>query len=219
MNTSKILNILLAAGLVILLIKSSFQNTEKKSEQKESEAPAMTTEASVLKIIHQRKSVRNYTDKKVSREQLETLVRAGMAAPTAANKQPWAFIAIDDRNTLDKLAAELPHAKMLKQAQSAIVVCGDLTKTLEGAAQAFWVQDCSAATENILLAAEAMGLGAVWTGVYPDDGRVKAVSTLLNLPKQIIPLNVIPVGYPVGVDKPKDKWKPENLHWQLWQQK
>jgi nitroreductase len=219
MNTSKILNILLAAALVILLVKFSSQNPEKKTEQKESEATMTTDESAVLKIIHQRKSVRNYTDKKVSREQLETLVRAGMAAPTAANKQPWAFIAIDDRKMLDTLAEGLPYAKMLKQATSAIVVCGDMTKAFEGFEQIFWVQDCSAASENILLAAESMGLGAVWTAVYPAEDRMKYVVGVLGLPKHIIPLNVIPVGYPVGVDKPKDKWKPENLHWQKWAQK
>ena len=118
-----------------------------------------------IATIYNRKSVRHFTNQMVSRKQLTELIRAGMAAPTAVNKQPWAFIAIDDRGMLDQLAEILPYAKMLKQATGAIVVCGDMTKTLDGIAQEYWIQDCSAATQNILLAAESMGLGAVWTGV------------------------------------------------------
>ncbi len=171
---------------------------------------------STLEIIHQRKSVRNYTDQQVSKEQLQTLVKAGMAAPTAVNKQPWAFIAINDREILDQLGDVLPYAKMLKQATAAIVVCGDLDKTLPGEGQQFWIQDCSAATENVLLAAESIDLGAVWTAAYPNSERIRSVKDILNLPSKIIPLNVIAIGYPSGKDKPKDKWKPENLHWQKW---
>ena len=176
----------------------------------------MSGKNNTLEVIHQRKSVRNYTDAKVSKEQLEVLAKAGMAAPTAVYKQPWAFITIDDRETLDSLGANLPYAKMLKKANAAIVVCGDLNKALEAWEQEFWIQDCSAATQNILLAAESMGLGAVWTAAYPAKDRMATVRNILELPEHIIPLNVIPVGYPTGIEKPKDKWKPENLHWNKW---
>jgi nitroreductase len=103
---------------------------------------------------------------------------------------------------------------MLEQCPVAIVVCGDLDKALSGKAQEYWVQDCSAATENILLAAHALGLGAVWTGVYPIDGRVSAVTSLLQLPSAIVPLCVIAVGYPAEQPTPKDKWKTENVSYE-----
>lgn len=166
--------------------------------------------------IFNRKSVRHFTEQPVSVEQLKLLVQAGMAAPTAVNKQPWAFIAIKDRQMLDKLGDALPYAKMLKQAAAAIVVCGDLTKALEDEAQAYWIQDCSAASENILLAAESLGLGAVWTGVHPIKEREDAVRQTLNAPETIVPLNVIVIGYPTGEDKPKNKWNEANVHWEHW---
>jgi nitroreductase len=103
---------------------------------------------------------------------------------------------------------------MLFQAQAAIVVCGDMEKAGNLKEQAYWVQDCSAATQNILLAAESIGLGAVWTAAFPYDDRTKVVIETLNLPGHHVPLNVIPIGYPTGEDKPKDKWKPENVFWQ-----
>ena len=139
-----------------------------------------------------------------------------MAAPTAVNKQSWAFVAIDDRAKLDQLGDALPYAKMTKKASAAIIVCGNLQKALEGWEQEFWIQDCAAASQNILLAAESMGLGAVWTAAYPAKDRMATVQNILSLPEHIIPLNVIPIGYPTGIEKPKDKWKPENLHWNKW---
>lgn len=176
----------------------------------------MDSENHTLKIILQRKSVRNFTNEKVSKEQLKILVKAGMAAPTAVNKQPWAFIAIDDKEILNQLGDALPYAKMTKKASAAIIVCGDMQKALADWEQEFWIQDCSAASQNILLAAESMGLGAVWTAAYPAKDRMALVVEILNLPEHIIPLNVIPIGYSSGIENPKDKWKPENLHWQKW---
>ena len=155
-------------------------------------------------------------DKKISREQLETLARAGMAAPSAVNAQPWEFVLVDDRATLDALAEQLPYAKMAKEAGGAVIVCGNLHTAREGIEQQYWIQDCSAATQNILLAVESMGLGAVWTGVYPKQDRVSIVTEILALPEYIIPLNVIPVGYPAAPSSPKDKFKPERLHWNRW---
>lgn len=166
-----------------------------------------------LKVIHSRKSVRSFTNQVVTKQQIELLLQAGMAAPTAVNRQPWAFYVITQRETLDALGEQLPYAKMLTQAQAAIVVCGDMEKAGNLKDQAYWVQDCSAATQNILLAAESIGLGAVWTAVFPYDDRSKVVVQTMNLPKHHIPLNVIPIGYPTGEDKPKDKWKPENVFW------
>ncbi|WP_439182843.1 flavin reductase [Carboxylicivirga taeanensis] len=169
-----------------------------------------------LATIYNRKSVRHYTSELVAEEQLNELLRAGMAAPTAMDKRPWAFVVVRERALLDSLAANLPYAKMLQQATAAIVVCGDLTKTLDGDAQQYWIQDCSAATQNILLAAESMGLGAVWTGVHPRQERIETVTGLLKIPETAIPLNVIAVGHPTGVDQPKDKWDETTIHWERW---
>jgi nitroreductase len=167
-----------------------------------------------LRVIHSRKSVRHFTDNPVSREDLEILVRAGMAAPSARNLQPWAFVIVNQRDVLDSLGNNLPNAKMLHQAQAAIVVCGDLEKASTTVDQNYWVQDCSAASQNILLAAEAIGLGAVWTAAFPYKERMAPLQKFLELPEHIVPLNIIPIGYPTGEDKPKDKWKPENMYWE-----
>ncbi len=171
-------------------------------------------ENETLEVIHNRKSVRHFTDQPVSKEQVNKLLGAGMAAPTAVNRQPWVFYVVTHRQTLDTLSQQLPYAKMLAQAQLAIVVCGDMEKAGNLQDKGYWVQDCAAATENILLAAESMGLGAVWTASYPYDDRTKVVIKALNLPTHHVPLNVIPIGYPTGEDVPKNKWNPENIIWQ-----
>ena len=161
-----------------------------------------------LENIATRTSVRSYLNKPVEAAQIEQLLRAGMAAPSAVNKQPWHFVVVTDKAQLAALAKANPHAGMAAKAPLAIVVCGDMTKALSGDAREFWVQDCSAATENILLAANALGLGAVWTGTYPNQERCKAVASVLQLPKNLIPLCTIVIGYPAGENQPKDKWKP-----------
>lgn len=181
-----------------------------------STASAQDSQNKVLETIANRKSVRAFTEQKVTKEQLTQLLKAGIAAPTAMNRQPWAFIAITDRAVLDKLAEKLPYAKMLKSATSAIVVCGDMDKVSEPETDLYWIMDCSAATENILLAAEAIGLGAVWTAAYPDKDRVKTVSNELNLPENIVPLCVIPIGYSDDDSPVKNKWKDENIFWEKW---
>ena len=162
-----------------------------------------------------RTSIRDYTDQTISADTIETLLRAGMAAPSAVNKQPWHFIVVNKKEKLMELASTNPYAKMLEKAPLAIVVCGDMSKALEGDARAFWVQDCSAATENILLAAHALGLGAVWTGLYPNMERVDAVSEVLNLTDNIIPLCTVVIGHPAEQPQPKDKWNPENVSYNV----
>lgn len=165
----------------------------------------------VLSIIHSRKSVRHFTGEPVSEEQLLILVRAGMCAPSARNIQPWKFCIITDREIMNSLADGLPYAKMLYKAGGAIAVCGDKKKFLHGDDDELWIQDCSAATQNILLAAESIGLGAVWTAAYPYPDRMNHTITVLKLPGHLIPLNVIPVGVSRGEDFPKDKYKSENI--------
>ena len=173
------------------------------SAQQKSEAQA------AINNIMTRTSIRQYTDETVSKADIETMLRAGMAAPTAVNRQPWHFVAVTDKAKLAELAGR--RGGMIKQAGVAIVVCGNMDKAMQGPGQAFWVQDCSAATENILLAANAIGLGAVWTGCYPMDDRVAEVSKTLKLPETIVPLCVIVIGHPAEQPAPKDKWKPENV--------
>ena len=173
--------------------------------------------AAALQCIATRTSVRQYQpDKAIPSDTVELLLRAAMAAPTAVNKQPWAFIVVDQREALDSLVEALPYARMLTQAPLAIVTCGDMSKALENDGKDFWIQDVSAATENLLLAANALGLGAVWTGVYPLSDRVEGVQKALGLPANIVPLAVVPVGYPAGEQQPKDKWVPENVHYNKW---
>lgn len=171
----------------------------------------MNNANNTLETIMTRTSIRSFTDKAVSADTIELLLRAGMAAPTAVNLQPWHFVAVNDRAKLDELGGNGRQSKMLQEATLAIVVCGNMEKALEGPGQAFWIQDCSAATENILLAAHALGLGAVWTGCYPIEERVAMVSQVLDIPEHIVPLCVIVMGYPNENPEPKDKWKPENV--------
>ena len=209
-NISQILNVLLAAALVILAIKITLLDNDKSQVETKAET------ADALDVIMTRASVRSYTDQPVEKDKVEKMLKAAMAAPTARNQQPWAFVVVDSREILDELAETLPHAKMAAQAPLAIVACGDLTKSLSGIAQEYWVQDVSAAIENLLLAAHAMELGAVWTGVYPIPERVNDVVQVLSLPEHIIPLAVIPIGYPAGEVQPKDKWKPENIKYNKW---
>ena len=169
-----------------------------------------------LKTIFSRKSIRSYKDEPVSREKLEMLIKAGMAAPTAVDKRPWEYIVITDRKVLKQLADALPYAKMASTAAAAIIVGGDVRKQWGGLESDYWIMDCSAATENILLAAESMGLGAVWTAIYPEDARIRAVRQILGIPPHIVPLNLVPVGVPAGREKPKDKYNPAQIHWNKW---
>lgn len=168
----------------------------------------------VFENILSRKSVRSYTNQKVSRDDLMKIVKAGMAAPTAINIQPWEFIVIDDPNILAELGGVNRAGQMIAKAPAAIVVAGNMDAYKDRPnARDFWVQDTSAATENILLQIEAMGLGAVWTAAFPVQERMDGIRKVLNLPDNIIPLNVIAVGYPDTENKPKDKWKENKLHW------
>ena len=171
----------------------------------------------VMSNILQRKSVRSFTNQPIEKSKLDTLLRAAMAAPTGKDMRPWKFVVVNDKQAMKSLATKLPYAKMLAEAQAAIVVCGDMSVVdKDGKPSTNWAFDCSAATENLLLQAEAMGLGAVWTAAYPYDERVAAVKVALNLPDNIIPLNVIPIGYPKGNHQPKDKYNADNIHYNLW---
>ena len=204
-NTNKSLRVLaLALFAAAVMTSCNCNNNDQPTKTSDNMNNAIET-------IMTRTSIRSFTDKAVSADTVEMLLRAGMAAPTAVNKQPWHFVVINDRAVLDEIGGNGRQSQMWHESPLAIVVCGNMEKALEGPAQAFWVQDCSAATENILLAAHALGLGAVWTGCYPMEERMANVSQVLNLPENIIPLCVIVMGYPNEQPAPKDKWKPENV--------
>lgn len=182
----------------------------------EPETPLKRPVPDVLTAIHERRSVRHYTDEPVLPAQLDTLVRAAMAAPSAGNAQPWAFVIVTEPERLQGLAAALPYGKMLAGAGAALIVCGVSDKALPGEAAPFWVQDCSAAAQNVLLAAQGIGLGAVWVGVYPLEERLAAVRAVCAIPAGVQPLCVISLGQPAGVEQPKDKYSAGNVHWETW---
>lgn len=170
----------------------------------------------IEEVILRRASVRKFTGEAVPKEKLEAILRAGFAAPSAVDVRPWAFVAVTERAKLDELASGLPYAKMLGTAGAAIVVCGlpDKDATF---ARLHWVADCSAATENILLAATSLGLGAVWTAAYPYEDRLGHVRKTLGIPATVVPLNVIPIGVPaLPYPKAKDKYDEGALHLERW---
>jgi len=166
-------------------------------------------------VIHSRKSVKSFTGATVSTENLDKIIRAGMAAPTAVNKQPWSFVVVTDRKKLDALAAGLPNARGIDKAGAVIIVCTEPEKA-NLHSKDFAIIDASLASENILLATEAMGLGGHWTASYPYEDKMKHVRTVLGIPPNVIPLNVILVGVPTGENKPKDKYQKDKIHWGKW---
>lgn len=170
-----------------------------------------------LQTIMTRFSCRHFSGAPITDEQITILLQAAMAAPTAENKQPWDFIVIRDKNTLTALSNPMEYSKMTASAEAAILVCGNLDKAMSGFESGYWVQDCAAATENLLLAAHSLGLGACWTAVHCNQPRVDFVRELFHLPDTIIPLNIIPIGIPARPDRtPLDKYKPKNIHWEQW---
>lgn len=170
---------------------------------------------SVFNNILTRVSVRDFTGDKISQAQIDTLLRAAMAAPSAMNHQPWAFIVVTEDSLLAQLGETFPYSRCANHPACAIIPCGDLSKAIEGDGQAFWINDVSAATQNILLAAHAMGLGAVWTGLHPTDRYMQA-QQLLGLPEHIIPLCIIPIGVPNEQPEIKDKYNTDNIHYNQW---
>lgn len=159
-----------------------------------------------------RTSIRNFTDEPVGETEQQALLHAGMSAPSGVNRQPWEFILIDDKEVLERLAESLPYAKMTAQAPMAILTCGNPARFLEGDDSTLWVQDLSAASENILLAAHALGLGAVWTCLYPHDDRMKAASQIIGIENGLVPFNLIPVGHIAKDHSPIDKWHADRVH-------
>ncbi|MFH1834147.1 MAG: nitroreductase family protein [bacterium] len=166
-----------------------------------------------MEAIFNRRSIRKYTEQPVSDEMVTDLLRAAMTAPSAQNQQPWGFVVARDKRLLEGLAAAHPYSGMIREAPVAIIVCGDLSRERS---PDFWVQDCAAATENLLIAACSLGLGAVWTGTYPRKERMDNVRSLVALPPHIVPFAVVPVGHPAEHPVPADRYDARRVHIDRW---
>ena len=166
----------------------------------------------ILDILKTRRSIRKYTSQEVPDEMIRNLLEAGMYAPSAGNQQPWHFVVIRQKETLQRVTDFHPNAKMLPGAQVAILVCGDHSlETKKG----YWMVDCAAATQNILIAAHGMGLGAVWLGIYPREERMEGMRKLTGLPAHVDPFSLIAIGYPAEQKPvPSDRIKPERIHYE-----
>ena len=158
-----------------------------------------------------RRSVRKFTDEPVSREQIDELLHAAMSGPSACNRTPWEFYAVTDADVLEKLRSASRFTKM--NAPLAIVVCGNISRALPLQLSEFWIQDCSAATENILLRVTDLGLGAVWCGIHPQKRPLKRVAEILDLPQKWIPLNIIWIGHPAEFPAPRDQFDEKRVHY------
>lgn len=201
--------LLLAAALVSVSLRLSCVETTGGT------ATAPDASEAVINCIMTRTSVRTYSSRPVDKNVMETILRAGMAAPTAANQQAWEFVVITDESLKSRIADSFEYTKMVRDCAFAVVVCGDMDKLFDGDVRkgGFWTLDCAAASENMLLAAHALGLGGVWCGIYPMEDREKTLSAILSLPGNLTPLNILSFGYPAAASTPKDKWHPSNIRY------
>lgn len=168
-----------------------------------------------LDCIFSRRSIRKYEDREVPEQMIQDLLEAGMAAPSAVAKDPWHFIVLTKREMLDKLADILTHGQMLRQATAAFVVCGDITQA-HGELESYMLQDCSAAVENILIAANILGLGTCWLGVHPRPERMEGIRNLFQLPENIIPMCGIAIGWPKDRPAARTRFNPDKIHREHW---
>jgi len=166
-----------------------------------------------IEAILSRRSIRKYSNKSISDSLIKELIKIGMSAPSAGNEQPWHFIVISDPQILKKIPIFHPHSQMLKEANAAITVCLDTKfETYKG----MGFQDCSAATENILIAIHAKGLGGVWLGIYPREERINGMRQLLNIPEHVVPFSLISIGYPAEYKQREDRYKDSRVHYNQW---
>ena len=164
-----------------------------------------------MDVIFKRRSIRHFTEKNVPEITIEACIKAGMNAPSAGDEQPWHFIVITDKKILESITTVHPHSSVLKAAPAAILVCGD-----QNLDEGFWVQDCSAATQNILLEITDQGLGGVWLGVYPREERVRGIKRILSLPEGIIPFSLVALGFPLEDKTPNNRYNRTRIHYNGW---
>lgn len=167
-----------------------------------------------MKEIFSRRSVRRYEDRPVDEEKIKKILRAAMYAPSAGNEQPWHFVIVKDKNILHEITSFHPYTQMLKEAPLGLVVCADMSNLKHDGD--FWIQDIAASIQNILLQAEALGVGTCWCGLYPKEEFVKRVSGLINLPEHIIPVAIVAMGYPTEKREVKERYDPDRVHYETW---
>lgn len=167
----------------------------------------------MIDVIFRRRSIRRYTEEPVAEEAVREAIAAAMSAPSAGDQRPWQFVVIDDRSILSRVPETHPHASMVPGAPVAVLVCGDLSLERR---QGYWVQDCAAATQNLLLAVAAQGLGAVWLGVYPRQDRVDGLRKLLGIPAHVVPFALVPIGRPAEHKGREDRYDPSRVHRNRW---
>lgn len=167
----------------------------------------------IMDAILGRRSIRKYTTQPVPEGLIEELLKAAMYAPSAGNERPWHFIVLTERAILDAVQKFHPHSAMLKTAPCAVLICADANLEKH---KGYWVQDCSAATQNLLLAAHGKGLGAVWCGVYPREDRIAGFSRLLNIPDHVMPFSLVPLGYPEERPSQPERFDASRIHKELW---
>ncbi len=175
----------------------------------------MTERRDAISLLLGRRSIRAYQDRPVDDDTVRTLLEGAMAAPSAVGKDPWRFIVVRDKTMLGTIAEGLPNGAMLATAAVGFVVCGDTTAA-HGGELSYLLQDCSAAVENLLLAAHAVGLGAVWLGVHPRDERIAHVRRLFSLPESIMPVACVAAGYPAESKEPRTRYTEDAVHWEKW---
>jgi len=166
-----------------------------------------------MNIIRKRRSIRQYTEQAVDYQIIKKILEAGMCAPSAGNQQPWQFIVITEKDLLSKISTTHVHAEMVKNSAVAILICGDLNRESH---KGYWMLDCAAATENILLEVTDNDLGAVWVGIYPRESRVNFLKELFKLPEHIIPFAVVAIGYPAEQKPPNDRYDETKVHINKW---
>jgi nitroreductase len=170
-----------------------------------------------LKMVYTRRSVRSYSRREIEDKEMEKILKAAIQAPSAGNEQPWHFIVVRDKENLRELAKIHPYGKMLGHASAAIAVCADLK--LSRYHHPMWIQDCSAATQNILIAARILGIGSVWLGVYPREERMEPLAKFFGLPEDVVVFSLVSLGYPSSIDafyEAQDRDKPERIHRERW---
>lgn len=211
--------LLLSAAVLSALLVSS-------CGKKEAAAPSAGVDNETIRTIMSRKSVRSFTDHPIPAEYMETMLKAAMAAPTGSNIQPWHFVVLTDKSQYEKVFENNFNMRIFNSAAAVVVFCADTTVTRpprnnpDGEPvtrpSGTWRDDLGACTENFLLAAESLGLGAVWTAGYPYSDRYASMKRELGIPDPILPYCAVAVGYPAGDEQPKDKWKPERIHYEKW---
>lgn len=166
-----------------------------------------------LECIYTRRSVRSFNSREIDDDTVEKILDAAMLAPSAGNEQPWHFVVIKERSILEEIPNIHPYAAMVRDASMAILVCGDPSLERHSG---FWVQDCAAAVENILLAVRALDLGAVWVGIHPVEERVQLFRSLCLVPQKVIPFAIVPIGYPLVDQKMQKRYNAHRVHHDRW---